>query len=115
MAESDLYILYGLREYSQPFVSMGLHRWIQLTKDRKYLGKSSRKFQKANLNLPHSSNYLHSVCIILGIASNLEMIKVYGMLYIGRLYANSIFGFWYEVGREILEPSPRYQGMTVYA
>ena len=46
---------------------MGLHPWIQWTKDRKYLGKDSREFWKSSLNLPHSGNYLYSVRIILGV------------------------------------------------
>ena len=37
--------------------------------------KNSRKFQKAKLNLPPSSNYLHSIYLVLGIISNLEMIS----------------------------------------
>ena len=30
--------------------------------------------KEQNLNLPHASNYLHSIYIVLGIISNLEMI-----------------------------------------
>ena len=31
--------------------------------------------KKQNLNLPHASNYLHSIDIVLDIISNLEMIS----------------------------------------
>lgn len=38
---------------------------IQPTKDGKYLGKKiPESFKKQNLNLPHSSNYVHSIYII---------------------------------------------------
>ena len=30
---------------------------------------------KNHLNLPHASNYLHSIDIVLGITSNLEIIQ----------------------------------------
>lgn len=36
--------------------------------------KDSRQFQKANLNLPRSSNCFHSIYIVVGIISNLEML-----------------------------------------
>ena len=36
--------------------------------------KNSESSKKQNLNLPHISNYLHSIYIVLGIISNLEMI-----------------------------------------
>ena len=49
-----------------------LHPWIQPTMDQIYSKKSSKKFQKATL--PHTSNYLHSIYIVLGIINDLEMI-----------------------------------------
>ena len=57
---------------SNPWVP---YPWIQSIMDQRYLGgKSSRKFQRQNINLPHITNYLQSICILLGIISNLEMI-----------------------------------------
>ena len=60
------------------------HRFNQPWK-KKYLKKKFRQLQKTNLNLPHSSKYLCSICIIftiiyivfafiLNIISDLEMI-----------------------------------------
>ena len=52
------------------------HPKIQPITDWKYiyifliLGSS----KKQNLNLPHASNYLHSIYIVIGIISNVEMI-----------------------------------------
>ena len=39
--------------------------------EKKKMAESSKK---QNLNLPHASNYLHSIYIVLGIISNIEMI-----------------------------------------
>ena len=62
--------------------SMVLHLQIQPTTDQQYLGKNSRKFQKAKLefatcwqlfpsHLYCIYNYLHSIYIVLGIVSNI--------------------------------------------
>lgn len=40
----------------------------------KILEKNCRKFQKANLNLLHTSNYIYSFYIVLGTITNPEMI-----------------------------------------
>ena len=42
--------------------------------DFKMFEKNSEISKKQNLNLLHTSNYLHSTYIVLGIVSNLEMI-----------------------------------------
>ena len=47
---------------------------IQPTGDGKYSKINSRNFNKQNLYLPHTSNYLYSIYIVLGIMSNLEII-----------------------------------------
>ena len=49
-----------------------LYPWIQPTTNWKYSKKNFRKFQKAKLEF--ASNYLHSIYILLGIISYLEMI-----------------------------------------
>ena len=52
-----------------------LHPRIHPTSDQKHLEKIfSRKFQKQNLNLLHAGKYLHSIYVVLGIISKLEMI-----------------------------------------
>lgn len=43
-------------------------------RSKKYFKRNSRKFQKQNLNLLHTGNYLYGTYIILGIVSILEMI-----------------------------------------
>ena len=50
------------------------HPWIQPTVDQKYLKKIPEISKTQNLNLLCASNRLHSICIVLGIISNLEMI-----------------------------------------
>ena len=40
----------------------------------KILEKIQKVTKKPNLNLPHAGNYLHSIYIMLGMLSNLEMI-----------------------------------------
>ena len=51
-----------------------LHLRIQPTLDWKYfLKQNSRKYQKAKLEFAKLANYLHSIYIVLGIISNLEM------------------------------------------
>ena len=50
--------------------------------------KVPKSSKKQNLNLPHTSNYLYSIYIILGIISNLEMIQS-KQEDVGRLYANT--------------------------
>ena len=58
-----------------PLYPQVLHRWIQPTMDRKYLGKKIlESSKKQNLNLSQTSSYLYSIYIVLGIISNLEMI-----------------------------------------
>lgn len=52
-----------------------LHPQIQLTTDQKYLKKYSRKFQKAKWVLLCAGHYVHSISIVLGIRSILEMIQ----------------------------------------
>ena len=59
---------------ASPLYLLVLHPWIQPNTDRKYSEKKSQKVpKKQNLNLPCTSNYLHSTYIVLGIISNLEM------------------------------------------
>ena len=52
-----------------------LHPQIQPTTDQKYLKKNSRKFQKAKWVLLCAGHCVHSISIVLGIRSNLEMIQ----------------------------------------
>ena len=42
--------------------------------DQKYSPKIPENSKKQNLNLPCTGNYLHSIYIVLGIVSNLDMI-----------------------------------------
>ena len=46
---------------------------VQLTQIKNIWKKIPESPQKANLNLPLTDNYLHSIYIVLGIVSNLEM------------------------------------------
>ena len=68
-----------------------------------------QKFPKKQyLNLPHTSNYLRSIYIVLGIISNLERFTLYGRMCVYlHTYANaatfstrdlSIHRFWYLEG-----------------
>lgn len=51
-----------------------MHLWSQSPWIKNIRKNNSRKFQKANLNLPHAYNYSHSTYIVLGIVINLEML-----------------------------------------
>ena len=80
---------------------------IQPTTNQKYSRekKIPESSKKQNLNLPHVGNYLHSVYtvfttmlylqhsiyVVVGIISNLEMIKVYGKMCIGFMQILSHF------------------------
>ena len=44
--------------------------WVKNTREK----KNPESSPKQNLNLPYAGNYLHSIYIVLGIISNLEMI-----------------------------------------
>ena len=75
-------------------------------------GGSPKNSKKQNLNLPCTRNYLHSIYIVFGIISNLEMIWSIQEAMC-RLHANttsfymrhlSIPRFWYPQG--VLEPIP---------
>ena len=58
-----------------------LHWQIQL-RIKNIREKDSRKFQKVKPELPCASNYIHSIYIVLGIMSNLEIFKVLGRVYV---------------------------------
>lgn len=58
-----------------PPVSKVLPPQIQPIVDWKYSEKEiPESSKKQNLNLLHASNYLHSIYIVLGVVSNLDMI-----------------------------------------
>ena len=86
------------RKINPPYPQV-LHPWIQPTVDEKCFEKiSNSKY------LPHTGNYLHSICIVFTtiyivvyIARNLEMIpKMYGMMSAGYMQTLShcIWGTW---------------------
>ena len=52
-----------------------LSLWIQPAADWKYVGGGSLEISPNwKLNLPYSSNYLHSIYIVSGVISSLETI-----------------------------------------
>ena len=92
--------------YGQPFVFRfqicGFNQW----QIKNILRKFQKVSKKQNFNLQHAGNYLHSIYIVFGIISNLEMIQSI-QEDMHRLYENttpfyivnsSIFGFWYPQG-----------------
>lgn len=52
------------------------HQQIHPTIGPKYGREIPDSFKNQNLNLPQASNYLHSISMVLGIISHLEMMKV---------------------------------------
>ena len=58
--------------YNQPSNPWVTHPWLNqcISGGKKKMAESSKK---QSLNLPHASNYLHSIYIVLGIISNVEM------------------------------------------
>ena len=50
------------------------HLWIQIITDRKYFFKIPENSKKQKFNLSLAGNYLHSIYLVLGIVSNLEVI-----------------------------------------
>ena len=78
-------------------------RWIQPTTGPKYLGKKSpESSKKQNLNLWHTSNYLHGIYIVLSILVIYRWFKVYRRICVGYMqilchfiWDLSIHGFWY--------------------
>ena len=61
-------------KYSWPSVSTSVHPWIQPNMEQNLKKRIPESSKKPNLNLPRIGNYLHSICIILGIMSSPEMI-----------------------------------------
>ena len=59
--------------YIWPFLSVGSAS-ADSTNCRSEVLKNPENSKKQNLNLPHTSKYLHSIYIVLSIINNLEMI-----------------------------------------
>ena len=60
-----------------PFISTGCTAIVSTNPGSKLFGEKKKKFQKvpkSKISIYHSSNYLHSIYIVLGIISNLEVI-----------------------------------------
>ena len=51
------------------------HQQIHPTMSPKYGRETPDSFKNQNLNLPQASNYLHSISMVLGIISHLELMK----------------------------------------
>ena len=77
----------------------GVLHWQIQVRIKNIREKDSRKFQKVKPELPCAGNYMHSIYIVLGIMSNLEIFKVLGEDYMQIVQHFmrflSIPGFWY--------------------
>ena len=95
--------LHQLSKDSQTSFPWIPHQQIHPTMGPKCGREIPDSFKNKNLTLPQASNYLHSISLVLGIVSHLEMMKVYRRVCTGdgQIPSHLIRGTWVSLDADI--------------